>query len=184
MLIGTECVQLTKQEVRGIVLPILDTLFHAQVALAAKDRESEKTAARNGEKYNSLCYWDARDRFDPFVEYVAHVVVELTTGWFWPEEDEKGNVVDSLLSGEHGVPCRFATFYHKEIATKILGYADDIREFYEGSPLEGVWKRFDREIREAVARYQKLVKNGERYEYGIVKIKKPKKGKNNDKSQK
>lgn len=159
--------QVTKQAVREIVLPILDTLFHAQVTLAARDRESEEIAAGNGEKYDSLCYWGARDRFDPFVEYVAHVVVELTTGWFWPEKDEKGNP---------NVPCRFATFYHKEIMAKILGYTDDVREYFEGSQLEAVWKEFDREIRKAVARYQKLVENGERYEYGIVKVKKPRKG--------
>lgn len=177
--------QVTKQAVRGLVLPILDTLFHAQAALAAKDRESRKAAAENGEKYDSLCYWNARDRFDPFVEYVAHVVVELTTGWFWPEEDEKGNVVgDDPLSEEHGVPCRFATFYHKEIMAKILGHADDVRELYEGSPLECVWKDFDREIRDSVARYRELVENGERYEYGIVKVRKPRKGKGNGKSQK
>ena len=173
MLIGTECVQVTKQQVRRIVLPLLDTLFRAQVALAAKDRESSDIADKNGERYNSLCYWDARDRFDPFVNYVADVVVELTTGWFWPEKrDTSDNPGVDSLTGEHDVPCGFATYYHKEIATKILGYSDDIRKYYEGTPLESTWMKYDRDIRNSVAAYQKLVKGGDRYEYGVVKIKK------------
>lgn len=190
MLIGTECVQLTKQEVRARIIPILDTLFHAQVALAAKDWESEKLAMKNGEDYKTLCYWDARERFDPFVEYIADLAVDLTTGWFWPKGRDCGSSEedaddDDILAEEHPVPCGFATYYHKEIATKILAHADNVREYYEGTPLERTWLKFDHEIRESIAAYQRLVEGGERFTYGLVKTtskaKKPKKkGKKQD----
>lgn len=185
MLIGTECVQISKQEVRMHILSILDTLFRAQVALAAKDWESEKIAAKNNRDYHSLCYWDARERIDPFVEYVASVVVDLTTGWFWPkdrgvkwDDEDNGDETDVDLFGEHTVPCNFATFHHEEIMTKILGHADNVREYYESTPLESTWMQFDREIRGSVAAYKQLVDGGERYSYGLVKTKKStKKGK-------
>lgn len=192
MLIGTECVQISKQQVREHILPILDTLFHAQVALAAKDRESKKIAAKNGLDYKSLCYWDARERFDPFVEYVASIVVDLTIGWFWPEErgmdwngkDGDEPDIDIISTGEHAVPCGFAMFYHREIMTKILGHVDNVREYYESTPLESTWMQFDREIRGSVAAYKKLVDGGERYSYGLVKTKKTEKIKKTEKGEK
>lgn len=159
MLIGTECVKVSKGEARRHLLFILDNLYDAQVALAAKDRESEQIAIEAKRNYQSLCYWNARERFDPFVGYVCEIIQELTTGWFWPEE---GQGLEPL------VPCGFATYYHEEIADKITAFCDDVREFYDGTPLESTWEQFDRAIRDSVKEYRKIVEDGEKFRYGMA----------------
>lgn len=159
MLIGTECVKVSKGEARRLILSVLDSLYEAQAALAAKDKESERIAVKAKRGYQSLCYWGARDRFDPFVEYVCEIVRNLTTGWFWPEE---GSGLEPL------VPCGFATFYHKEIADKITAFCDDVREYYEGTPLASTWKPYDKAIRNSVKEYRKMIKDGKKYTYGMM----------------
>lgn len=159
MLMGTECVKVSRGEARRYILSVLDHLYDAQVALAAKDKESEQVAAKAKRDYRSLCYWGARERFDPFVDYVCGIVRELTTGWFWPEE---GTGLNPLI------PCGFATYYHKEIADKVAEFCDDIREYYEGTPLASTWRRFDKAIRGSVKAYRRMVKDGEKFTYGMM----------------
>lgn len=181
MLIGTECKKVSKRAVRNILSGILETLFDAQAALAKKDRESGRLV----KDYRSLCYWDARERFDPFVEYIAKELGEVTTGWFWPDppkerkDVEKDGIVAVLdsLPDEDFIDCGMANFYHKEIMEKITVFCNDVREYYEGTPLAGTWSKYDKAVRETVETYRKLYKTGEGYLYGYAMSPTARKGK-------
>lgn len=185
MLIGTECTKVSKRAVRNILAGILETLFDAQAALAKKDRETDRLV----EGYESLCYWDARERFDPFVGYVAMELGEVTTGWFWPEPPKEEKDVakdgfidmldDSVRDSLHGdfINCGMANFYHEEIMKKITGFCDDVREYYEGTPLAGTWSKYDKAIRGTVKTYRELYKSGEGYIYGYITSPTSRKGK-------
>ena len=176
MLIGTECTKVSKRAVRNILAGILEIIFNAQAALAKKDRETTRLV----KGYKSLCYWDARERFDPFVEYVAKELGDVTTGWFWPDPPkEKKDVAkngaidmldDNVLDSLHGdfINCGMADFYHEEIMEKITGFCNDIREYYEGTPLAGTWSDYDKAIRGTVKTYRELYKSGEGYIYGYA----------------
>lgn len=169
MLIGTECSKVSKTEARNRIMAILDDLYKAQAALAVKDRESRDLANKAGRSYESLCYWDARSRFDPFVDYVAGLAAELTTGWFWPEGGDKYTYAQYI-------PCGFATFYHKEIVDKLTGFCDDVREYYEGTPLQRTWSKYDKLVRTAISGYRKMVNRSKKYAYGYESAAPEKKG--------
>lgn len=179
-----KCTSVPKDGVRKLFMAILEILGDAQTELARKDKESENLAGQRKETYHSLCYWNARYKFDPFVEYVARILTELTTGWFWEIRDKSGFFKGSLHASGHlryyrnlelglsmddlpKVDCGFADCYHREIMQKVEGFCDDIREFYDGTPLAVVWKEYDESIREAVGVYRKMVEGGEPYEYGL-----------------
>jgi len=192
MLVGTKCVMVPKDGVRKLFMAILEILGDAQTSLARKDKESENLAKQRKEEYHTLCDWDARERFDPFVEYVGRVLVDLTTGWFWETRDKerffKGSLhtsggrldcyQDLELSLDMGnlpaVDCGFADFYHREIMQKVEGFCDAVREYYDGTPLADVWKEHDKMIREAVGIYRKMVDGGEPYKYGMSSPRKEK----------
>ena len=166
MLTGTECTKVSKRAVRNILADILETLFDAQAALAKKDRETDRLV----KGYKSLCYWNARERFDPFVEYVAKELGEVTTGWFWPDppKEEKavaGNGAVDILDDSF-IDSRMADFYHEEIMEKTTRFCDDIREYFEGTPLARTWSEYDKAVRKAVKAYRKLYESGEGYLYG------------------
>ena len=166
MLIGTECSKVSRAEARNHVMAILDRLYEAQAALAVKDRESQDLADKAGRDYTSLCYWDARSRFDPFVDYVAGLAADLTKGWFWPEGGKYSQYI----------PCGFATFYHEEIVDKLTGFCDDVREYYEGTPLARTWSKYDKRIRTTVSEYRKMVNRSKKYAYGYESAAPEKKG--------
>lgn len=159
MLPGTKCTKVTKKAVRNHIKDIFDRLFYAQVSLAKEDDRSNQAAKAHGRNYRSLCYWDARHLFDPLVQYVASVLVDLTTGWFWPSGyDDAGDGI---------VLCGFAGFYHEEIMEKISSMCNDIKDYYDGTQLATTWSYYDEGIRKSLKAYKDLLSQSETYVYGV-----------------